>query len=170
MISNVKEEKFAVSNVKEEKFAVNYSLENEDSEDVDDPNSALGNHKLVKPKIKAVKGFTGPRIDKIHNCLICDSKEGKNLNLGSGIKDLSYHYSVCFYNQGGYAWIVDPGKDNVDELGRAIEEYGKKFKYTCPIASCPKNQGRVKSIGFKEYCIHAGVAHHMVERAMAGLV
>ena len=41
------------------------------------------------------------------------------------------------------------------------------FRYTCPFEKCSKNEGKVKTMGFKEYAIHCGHEHSMVEVAMA---
>ena len=41
------------------------------------------------------------------------------------------------------------------------------LRYTCPFEKCSKNEGKVKTMGFKEYAIHCGHEHSMVEVAMA---
>jgi len=155
-----------------------YSLELEDSEDVDDPSAVLpivpGNtlnpNKLqfgeeIKAEVKP-EFIKEARTLKIHDCLLCDAKDGKAMKFDSGAKELRYHYAVCFYVKGAFVGILDPGNKNRDEAGKALEEYGTKFKYTCPIPKCHKNQGRVKAMGFKELCIHAAVEHHQLERVL----
>ena len=109
-------------------------------------------------------------MDKVHNCLVCyahgrSNKEGRSLNLGSGLQELKYHYSVCVYNEGGLVPFVDPGQGEGVKF-KDLEEYGSKFRYKCPFINCNKNQGRNKAIGYKEYAIHCGVAHHQVEKWM----
>ena len=61
----------------------------------------------------------------------------------------------------------------------SYSSYFSSRRYKCPVASCPRNQalgsgtggrgrgqgqGRSQPCGFKEYTIHVGVAHHMVEK------
>ena len=45
----------------------------------------------------------------MHNCLLCEAKEGRNLSFGSGLMQLHNHYSVCLYNRGQFTSIADPG-------------------------------------------------------------
>jgi len=123
----------------------------------------------TKMEVKSEGSSLAPRVDKIHNCLVCNgpgrtSKDGRNLNLGSGLQELKYHYSVCVYNEGGLMPFVDPGQGGVKY--EDLELYGNKFRYKCPFVNCTKNQGRNKAIGYKEYAIHCGVAHHQIERWM----
>ena len=104
------------------------------------------------------------RISHLHSCLVCDLKEGRRMTT----MELSYHYSVCLYNKGWYAGIVSPGEHNEDEDGSALDETGRRWKYQCPVLECEKHkQGRTKPVGFKEFAIHAGMAHHQVERVLA---
>jgi len=181
------EQKPAVK-VKQEKEKVT-AMETENSEDVDDPTS----HKTllptkptqVKPKAQLVqtrvqqvvvkppqveatkKAYTGPRIDKVHTCMLCETRDGRNLSFGSGLSELRNHYSVCFYNRGQFVGVADPGDENRNpDTGKAVDEYGRKYKYKCSVPACPRNQNKAKSCGFKEWVIHAGVAHHLVERVM----
>ena len=111
-------------------------------------------------------GKSGPRVNKVHNCLLCQTRDGKNLSFGAGLSELRNHYSVCFYNLGHFKGVLDPGVDNKDSEGKVVDEYGRKFRYKCPVSNCARNQARVKPCGFKELVIHAGVAHHLVERVM----
>ena len=104
-----------------------------------------------------------PRITQLHTCLLCDRKEGRNLPS----LELRYHYSVCLYNRGWFAGVVEPGEENTAEDGTAIDEYGKRWKYQCPFPECEKHrQGVKKPISFKEFVIHMGMAHHLVERML----
>jgi len=174
------EERLEMDAVKKEKVENNATLETEDnSEDVDDPSWELPQQEVKKGGMirvgrnvsnspqyqvaKTTKELSIPIVDKIHACVFCDSKDGKNLNLGSGLQDLRYHYSVCYYSKGRFFNVVDPGLENTDSQGKVIDEFGRKFRYKCPIQNCHKNQGRGKTNGYKELCIHTGVAHHMVE-------
>ena len=106
----------------------------------------------------------GSRISHLHSCLVCDLKEGRRMTT----RELSYHYSVCLYNKGWYAGIVSPGEGNQDQDGSALDETGRRWKYQCPVVDCEKHkQGRTKPVGFKEFAIHAGMAHHQVERVLS---
>ena len=89
----------------------------------------------------AEKAYTGPKIDKVyifksvsvaftncillqvHNCLLCEAKEGRNLSFGSGLMELRNHYSVCLYNRGQFTSVADPGEGNKDFEGKAVDEY-----------------------------------------------
>ena len=99
----------------------------------------------------AEKAYTGPRIDKVnifksvsvaftncillqvHNCLLCEAKEGRNLSFGSGLMELRNHYSVCLYNRGQFTSVADPGEGNKDFEGKAVDGYGRKYKYKCQV-------------------------------------
>merc|ERR1719154_582001 len=156
------------------------AIDTDNSEDVDDPTveSNPAPHKVparkrvkaeAKIKIEGGAFSLAPRCDKVHHCLICNgpgksNKDGRNLNLGSGLPELKYHYSVCVYNEGGFRNLIDSGQGSVEF--EDLEIFGAKFRYKCPFQDCPKNQGRSKPIGFKEYAIHCGVAHHQVEKVL----
>ena len=163
---------------------VTSELELENSEDVDNPTvpvqfpvkpvlskkMGLISSASVKSEMKGELKAKIHKVDKVHSCLICNgpgknSKEGRNLNLGSGIKDLKYHYGMCVYAEGGFMDYVDHGQGEGKRF-EELEEYGKKFQYRCPFVACPKHHGRTKPIGYKEYAIHVGVVHHQVEKWM----
>ena len=55
---------------------------------------------------------------------------------------------------------------NKDFEGKAVDEYGRKFSYKCPVPECPRSISKAKPVGFKEWAIHAGVTHHLVEKVM----
>ena len=127
----------------------------------------------LKCKEEKKETFIPPRVDKIHNCLLCggygkNNKDGRNMNLGSGLKDLMYHYAICFYERHKFQGFIDPGIANRDENGKPIEEVGGRFKYKCPFENCSKNTGRGgrKLMGFKEYAIHCSVVHHILEEVV----
>jgi len=182
------EEQKPAAKVKQEKEKVT-AMELDNSEDVDNPTTsqktlppakptqvkpkaqvvqARVEQVVVKPQAEAIKkAYTGPRIDKVHTCMLCETRDGRNLSFGSGLSELRNHYSVCFYNRGQFVGVADPGDENRDpETGKAVDEYGRKYKYKCSVPACPRNQNKAKSCGFKEWVIHAGVAHHLVERVM----
>jgi len=194
MLANLypaEEEQKPAVRVKQEKEKVTVK-EPDNSEDVDDPTSLKTlppanvskppqvkpktvqqvqprvQQVMVQPQTEATKkAYTGPRIDKVHTCMLCETRDGRNLSFGSGLSELRNHYSVCFYNRGQFVGIADPGDENRDpETGKAVDEYGRKYKYKCSVPACPRNQNKAKSCGFKEWVIHAGVAHHLVERVM----
>ena len=80
---------------------------------------------------------------------------------------LHNHYSVCLYNRGQFTSVADPGEGNKDFEGKAaVDEYGRKFSYKCPVPECPRSISKAKPVGFKEWTIHAGVTHHLVEKVM----
>lgn len=132
-----------------------------DSEHVDDPTSSLPARPFAKQEDNIKNKMKTPLSNKVHNCKLCSNKTGTNLAL----QDMKYHYSECYYTQGILKDIIDPGPDN-KKKGRVVDEFGKRFKYKCPFPTCPKNKGKVNEMGYKEYAIHCGSAHHMVERAM----
>ena len=69
----------------------------------------------------------------MHNCLLCEAKEGRNLSFGSGLMELCNHYSVCLYNRGQFTSVADPGEGNKDFEGKAVDGYGRKYKYKCQV-------------------------------------
>jgi len=150
-----------------------------EDEDVDDPTSVSPTQSAfkalkVEPKREESPPPPPPRMDKVHNCLVCGglgkaNKEGRNLNFGEGLQDLKYHYAVCYYNEGAFKELVDPGSINMTLSGEPLEEFGSRFKYKCPFVTCSRNTGRGagKMMGYKEYSIHCGVAHHLLEKVMA---
>ena len=85
--------------------------------------------------------------------------------MGGGIADTKYHYSVCVFNEGGLVPFVNPGQGIGLEF-KDLDQYGKKYRYKCPYVDCNKNVGRTKPLGYREYAIHCGVAHHQIERWM----
>ena len=103
---------------------------------------------------------------QVLSCLLCEKKEGRNLSFGSGLMDLRNHYSVCLYDKGMFKNVADPGEGNKDFEGKAVEEFGHQWKYKCQVPECPRSIPKAKAVGFKEWAIHAGVAHHLVEKAM----
>ena len=80
--------------------------------------------------------------------------------------ELRNHYSVCLYNQGKFKSVADPREGNRDFEGKAVDEYGRRYKYKCQVPECPRSLPKAKPVGFKEWAIHAGVAHHLVEKVM----
>jgi len=124
---------------------------------------------IVERNVKT-ENHMAHRSNKPHVCLVCRApsksvKDGRKLNLGSGINDTKYHYTVCAYNEGSLMPVVDPGQGTSKKF-EELEEYGNKFRYKCPFTNCNKNVGRTKPLGYKEYAIHCGVFHHQVEKWM----
>ena len=95
---------------------------------------------------------------------MCKAKEGKKLNL----KELPHHYALCLYDRGQFTSLVDPGEKNRDFEGKAVDEYGKKFRYKCQVPNCPRSLPYAKAVGFREWALHlhAGISHYLVEMAM----
>jgi len=165
----------------------------DNSEDVDDPDatSTVRQNSAVKvasyttsitiqkpgeSKVNVLTGVRGgrfapvPSVDKAHCCLVCNGKgengrEGRNLNLGSGLYDTKYHYTMCVYNEGWLMKLIDPGQGDGIEM-KDLDEYGNSYKYKCPFIGCYKSQPRCKSMGYKEYAIHVAVQHNIIEKWM----
>ena len=70
-------------------------------------------------------------VDRMHDCLLCTDRDGKNLNLGSGLVDIRYHYAVCYYNRGEMFAVVDPGEENRAQGGGVREEI-LRFRCSAP--------------------------------------
>ena len=115
----------------------------------------------------------------MNTCVLCKSvleikcrKDGKIISLVSDLKEVRNHYSICFYEHGLLKLIVDPGEGNRDLEGKAVDEYGHKFRYRCQVPECPSRGGsdrgtsRAKLMGFREWAIHAGSYHFLVEKVM----
>ena len=104
----------------------------------------------------------------MHNCLLCKAKEGKNLKFDLGLTE---HYSYHLYDRGLLASVLDPGEGNRDKEGKALDEYGRKFRYKCQVPDCRwKHNGirykNAKAIGFKELAMHAARFHHLLEKVL----
>ena len=115
----------------------------------------------------------------MNTCVLCKSvleikcrKDGKIISLVSDLKEVRNHYSICFYEHGLLKLIVDPGEGNRDLEGKAVDEHGHKFRYRCQVPECPSRGGsdrgtsRAKLMGFREWAIHAGSYHFLVEKVM----
>ena len=108
-----------------------------------------------------------------HNCILCYDgnpkskiKEGRNMNLESGLHEVKFHYASCYYSEGKFKDIIDAGEINKDSNGDIIDDLGKRFKYRCPYENCSKNHGRRVLMGYKEYCIHCAAIHNQLEAVM----
>jgi len=144
-----------------------FSLE----EYVDDPDAPLSEdeeaHDDVDEQQEEEQEEGKVLTDKVHDCLLCTEREGRNLSLGSGISDLKYHYTVCYYNKGAFIDIVKPGSENQKEGGEVMMDDSSKFVYKCPYPKCTKNTGKLRVMGYREYATHMGSWHNMVELVMA---
>ena len=119
----------------------------------------------VQARVEEVdRADTRLRLDKVHNCLLCEAKEGRNLNFSSGLMQLRKHYSVCLYNRGQFKSVGNPKEANRNEEGKVVDENGLKFRYRCDVPDCSRRG--VKPLSFKEWAIHAGVVHHLMEKVM----
>ena len=107
----------------------------------------------------------------MHNCLLCKAKEGKNLKFDLGLTE---HYSYHLYDRGLLASVLDPGEGNRDKEGKALDEYGRKFRYKCQVPGCHHcNKSNClgtmhcpKAIGFKEWALHTATSHHLLEKVL----
>jgi len=167
------------SRVKTEPSQARVHTTTREEEDVDDPLSIGISPPKISQTIKAESSrdqsppLPPPKIDRVQNCLVCRgegraNKEGRNLNFAEGLQDSKYHYAVCYYNEGAFVQFVDPGEINKTVSGEPLEEFGMKYKYKCPFPTCSRNTGRGagKLMGYKEYSIHCGVAHNLLEKVM----
>ena len=102
----------------------------------------------TKEKIK-------PKVERLFNCFFCTQKEGKNQ---SGFN----HMAVCLWSTGAYPKYLPTG-DKSDKLGD-IDENGRKFKYYCKVPNCDRNGPRSKPTGYKDFSIHCGWKHGILER------
>ena len=34
------------------------------------------------------------KLSQVHNCVLCNDRDGRSMNLGSGLWDIKYHYAV----------------------------------------------------------------------------
>ena len=34
------------------------------------------------------------KLPQVHNCVLCNDRDGRSMNLGSGLWDIKYHYAV----------------------------------------------------------------------------
>merc|ERR1719228_81108 len=169
--------------VEQEQRLISAAKPSREEEDVDDPLSSFDGvsppriskpMKMEEPVRENSPPLPPPKFARVHNCLVCRgqgraNKEGRNLNFADGLQDTKYHYAVCYYNVGAFMEFVDPGDINKGVNGQALEEFGMKYKYKCPFVTCSRNTGRGagKLMGYKEYSIHCGVAHNLLEKAMA---
>ena len=122
-----------------------------------------------KPSIKLMPDGPSPKVNRIHKCLLCDQKEGRNLHLSEdGLHTLVHHYAACYYNLNKYRHIVSPGIANQDHDGGPLEELSR-FKYKCPFQTCENNSGKrpAKPMFFKAYAIHCAAFHGQLEVALA---
>ena len=94
-------------------------------------------------------------------CIFCSTKEGRNL---SGLNNLKSHVSVCLYGTGAYINFLPPKQGQDCVKIEDIEEYGKRFRYKCPMSDCDKSSPKAKPMGYKEFSIHCGSYHGILER------
>merc|ERR1712098_544243 len=84
---------------------------------------------------------TRPKVDKMMNCFLCKSKDGKNLNTGTS--ELKYHISVCVYLTGGFLKYLPHGQACGEEAGLSdLEEYGSKYNTSVPLRIVTREQLR----------------------------
>ena len=95
------------------------------------------------------------------NCLFCSEKGGKNL---SGYDALRYHVSVCLYFTGAYVPFLPHRQGQESHVMGEIEEWGRQFKYSCLVGNCEKSLPKSKAMGYREFCMHMGSHHGILER------
>ena len=67
--------------------------------------------------------------------------------------------SVCLYNKEYYKTILPPRQ----KKGK-MEQYEKKYKYFCRAENCDENTLNNKGMHYKEFSIHFGGRHDVLER------
>ena len=134
-------------------FKTEPKVEPEDNEDPDDPEEPV-KQSPVKTSAKVV---IKPKVERMMSCILCTAKDGKNL---SGYNEVKYHMSVCLFSIGAYTKFLPPKQgDDVK-----IEEYGKQFRYRCQVENCEKSAAKSKSMGYREFVMHTGSSHGILER------
>ena len=101
-----------------------------------------------KDDIKEVENDKAPRTVDLSLCLLCNSKihsEERRF-----LKDVQYHYTLCYFRQGQFREIVPP--INNDE---------NKRQYICSRQGCSMREMR-----YREYCVHEGIAHRKTQQLM----
>ena len=95
------------------------------------------------------------------NCFMCEEKNGRKM---SGQQDIKYHMSVCAYDTGEFLKYVPHHQGADKEKTSDLEEMGNLWRYKCPFEGCDYNTARAKSIGYKQFAIHSGMMHGVLER------
>lgn len=114
---------------------------------------------------------TDPELELL-TCYVCNQtkdKEQRNLNL----KNIFYvrsHISKCLYNVGKLFKAIPPGKDNTDERGFPVDEFGLKngVWYNCEVEGCwlAQKKGVSGQVCYKVYAIHMASQHGALEMVM----
>ena len=98
------------------------------------------------PKIKPEPGQ-----EETLACVVCK----ETLKVDTNAK---FHYSVHYYDANAFLHLLKP-EDLKD--GRAQDEVGRVFKYTCPHEGCTR-----RKMGYKEICVHLATAHQQLRQLM----
>ena len=169
--------------VKKSAIQIAYSSRMEE-EEIDDPssiplkdeNGKVGNEpKKIETfdfdyKDDLDEDLITPDLNKPFNCFICDSREGRNLNLNH-LDSVKYHLAYCLYHEKKLLNFIDAGPLNRNPDGFPIDEIGTQFKYRCPFPTCPKNtatRGGPQPMGYKAYSLHLGKEHNLLEVVLVG--
>merc|ERR1712179_636313 len=109
---------------------------------------------------------------EVLTCYVCNQskdKEQRDLNL----KNIFYvrsHISKCLYNAGKLFKAIPPGKENSDEKGFPIDEFGLKngVWYNCEVEGCwlAQKKGVAGQVCYKVYAIHMASQHGALEMVM----
>jgi len=101
--------------------------------------------------------------NNIKNCFMCKDKEGRNMR---SLQDMKYHCAKCAYGTGEFLKYVPHHQGAEKEKMSDLEEFGSLWRYKCPFEGCDKNTGKAKakSMGYKEFAIHCGAMHGVLER------
>ena len=99
-------------------------------------------------------------------CLLCTDKQGKELRLSRTNSEVTEHYKICLYNAGLLFTLVPPGPPNTAPDGSALDVFGAKFQYRCPVAECDRSTRKAKATSYKEYVFHCFQQHGVMRRAL----
>ena len=119
-----------------------------------------------RPVNKVGKKKLKKEIENPDACVLCQSKEGKNLQFAGNLLGYLYHYSLCIYNQGGFRDLVPQQQEGDVTLSQQVETTGGsgvQYRYRCQPAR-RKDSECSRGVGYKEFCVHLGRQHGLAVR------
>ena len=121
--------------------------------------------KAVSTPLQEASGFTSI-VSTPSPCLLCTDKQGKELRLSRTNSEVTEHYKICLYNAGLLFSLVPPGPPNTAPDGSAMDVFGARFQYRCPVADCDRSTRKAKATSYKEYVFHCFQQHGVMRRAL----
>jgi len=73
-----------------------------------------------------------------------------------------FHIAMHYYDQNKFSTMDILKPEDPDMNGRAIDEKGKKYKYTCEYRDCTTK----RKMGHKEMCVHLATHHQQLKKMM----